>query len=281
MPDEILQRLKQHLSPPQIVELACVVGFWKFYNTVHDALQIPVESQLLQIPAMSTCRPPSERAKAAKSSRRQAPGRAARCGSRRGRLAAYRLAQGAAGWRQRQALPPARLRSADAVGADGTGARTSRPADGHHRSAIQRADRGIASARRRRASASARWRACCMCRAPSSQPKRASWREAGLLAKLPNPKDRRGVLISLSRAGRAQIARLTPSIRAINDQFFGALDRGSFDAMASASAALVKSSARVMARLHRARSGCVHSSPRGGRVKLHRTFAAAEQQKTQ
>ena len=48
MPDEILQRLKQHLTPPQIVELACVAGFWKFYNTVHDSLHIPVESQLLE-----------------------------------------------------------------------------------------------------------------------------------------------------------------------------------------------------------------------------------------
>ena len=48
VPDEILQRLKQHLTPAQIVELACVVGFWKFYNTVHDSLHIPVESQLLQ-----------------------------------------------------------------------------------------------------------------------------------------------------------------------------------------------------------------------------------------
>jgi uncharacterized peroxidase-related enzyme len=48
VPDEILGRLKKHLSPPQIVELACVVGFWKLYNTVHDALKIPVESQLLQ-----------------------------------------------------------------------------------------------------------------------------------------------------------------------------------------------------------------------------------------
>ena len=44
VPDEILQRLKKHLTPPQIVELACVVGFWKFYNTVHDSLHIPVES---------------------------------------------------------------------------------------------------------------------------------------------------------------------------------------------------------------------------------------------
>jgi alkylhydroperoxidase family enzyme len=48
VPDEILQRLKQHLTPQQIVELACVVGFWKFYNTVHDSLHIPVESTLLR-----------------------------------------------------------------------------------------------------------------------------------------------------------------------------------------------------------------------------------------
>jgi len=47
VPDEILGRLKQHLTPPQIVELACVVGFWKFYNAVHDSLHIPVESSLL------------------------------------------------------------------------------------------------------------------------------------------------------------------------------------------------------------------------------------------
>jgi alkylhydroperoxidase family enzyme len=47
VPDVLLERLKQHLTPPQIVELACVVGFWKFYNTVHDSLHIPLESSLL------------------------------------------------------------------------------------------------------------------------------------------------------------------------------------------------------------------------------------------
>jgi alkylhydroperoxidase family enzyme len=47
VPEEILQRLKQHLTPAQIIELACVAGFWKFYNTVHDSLHIPVESSLL------------------------------------------------------------------------------------------------------------------------------------------------------------------------------------------------------------------------------------------
>ncbi|MEO9255321.1 MAG: hypothetical protein ABI305_07275 [Tepidiformaceae bacterium] len=48
VPDELLERLKKQLSPPQIVELACLVGFWKFYNTVHDALHIPLEEHLLQ-----------------------------------------------------------------------------------------------------------------------------------------------------------------------------------------------------------------------------------------
>ena len=47
VPDDVLQGMKQNLTPPQIVELACLVGFWKFYNTVHDSLHIPIESQLL------------------------------------------------------------------------------------------------------------------------------------------------------------------------------------------------------------------------------------------
>jgi alkylhydroperoxidase family enzyme len=47
VPDEILRELKRHLTPAQIVELACLVGFWKFYNTVHDSLHIPVEEHLL------------------------------------------------------------------------------------------------------------------------------------------------------------------------------------------------------------------------------------------
>jgi uncharacterized peroxidase-related enzyme len=47
VPQEMLDNLKKHLSPPQIIELACVVGFWKFYNTVHDSLHIPVEEHLL------------------------------------------------------------------------------------------------------------------------------------------------------------------------------------------------------------------------------------------
>jgi alkylhydroperoxidase family enzyme len=47
VPSRVLDNLKKHLTPPQIVELACVVGFWKFYNTVHDSLHIPVEEHML------------------------------------------------------------------------------------------------------------------------------------------------------------------------------------------------------------------------------------------
>jgi uncharacterized peroxidase-related enzyme len=44
VPPEILDRLKEHLTPPQIVELACLAGFWAMYNTVHDSLSIPIEA---------------------------------------------------------------------------------------------------------------------------------------------------------------------------------------------------------------------------------------------
>jgi uncharacterized peroxidase-related enzyme len=47
VPREILDALKKHLTPPQIMELAFVVCFWKFYNTLHDSLHIPVERVLL------------------------------------------------------------------------------------------------------------------------------------------------------------------------------------------------------------------------------------------
>ena len=49
VPDEVLENLKAHLTPPQIVELACVVGFWKMYNTIHDSLHVPLEEALLEV----------------------------------------------------------------------------------------------------------------------------------------------------------------------------------------------------------------------------------------
>ena len=46
VPRATLDRLAEHMTPPQIVELACVVGFWKMYNSIHEALDIPIEEAL-------------------------------------------------------------------------------------------------------------------------------------------------------------------------------------------------------------------------------------------
>lgn len=46
VPVDIRDRLARHLTPPQIIELACLVGFWKFYNTVHDSLAVPIEENV-------------------------------------------------------------------------------------------------------------------------------------------------------------------------------------------------------------------------------------------
>ncbi len=76
--------------------------------------------------------------------------------------------------------------------------------------------------------------------------------QAGLLTKRANPKDRRAVLLSLTRAGRGLIERNSGEIRALNDLFFGALTPTAFTAVSATMAALVHSSARATAHLSRA-----------------------------
>ena len=46
VPEDVYERLQKLLTPAQVVELACVVGFWKMYNTIHDALRVPLEEQV-------------------------------------------------------------------------------------------------------------------------------------------------------------------------------------------------------------------------------------------
>ena len=46
VPREVLDELAARMTPPQIVELACVVGFWTMYNSIHEALDVPIEEQL-------------------------------------------------------------------------------------------------------------------------------------------------------------------------------------------------------------------------------------------
>ena len=46
VPEQVVRRLAEVLTPPQVVELACTVGFWKMYNTIHESLYIPLEDAL-------------------------------------------------------------------------------------------------------------------------------------------------------------------------------------------------------------------------------------------
>ena len=68
----------------------------------------------------------------------------------------------------------------------------------------------------------------------------------GLLVKRTNPSDRRGVLLSLSRAGWLTIDRFGPEIRAINDRLFGGFKAESFVAACAAAQALVAGSAEAL-----------------------------------
>ena len=47
VPQAVIARLTEALTPPQVIELACVVGFWRMYNSIHESLYVPVEDELL------------------------------------------------------------------------------------------------------------------------------------------------------------------------------------------------------------------------------------------
>jgi MarR family transcriptional regulator, organic hydroperoxide resistance regulator len=68
----------------------------------------------------------------------------------------------------------------------------------------------------------------------------------GLVVKAVNRQDRRGVLLRLSPRGEAQIASVSPAIKAINDRFFAPLTRKTFQAFATCAAELVESSREVV-----------------------------------
>jgi DNA-binding MarR family transcriptional regulator len=76
--------------------------------------------------------------------------------------------------------------------------------------------------------------------------------QLGLIRKRTNPHDRRGVLLSVSAAGRLQLGRIGSDIREINDLFFGALNAKAFAALSTAAAALVVSSRKAIHYLHAA-----------------------------
>ncbi|HUT48858.1 MAG TPA: MarR family winged helix-turn-helix transcriptional regulator [Alphaproteobacteria bacterium] len=65
---------------------------------------------------------------------------------------------------------------------------------------------------------------------------------AKLVEKSPNPKDGRSVLLRLSERGAKRLERLAPKVCAVNDRFFGVLDRADFETLARIASALVQRS---------------------------------------
>ena len=68
----------------------------------------------------------------------------------------------------------------------------------------------------------------------------------GLLRKLPSTSDGRSRLLSLTRQGEAQLERLTPDIRQVNDRFFASLDRSDFVCLSRIARELVDDSKRAL-----------------------------------
>jgi len=46
--DELRSRLAQQFTPQEVMEIVLVVGFWKMYNTMHSAMDAPIEDPVSQ-----------------------------------------------------------------------------------------------------------------------------------------------------------------------------------------------------------------------------------------
>jgi AhpD family alkylhydroperoxidase len=43
VPDDLRARLAEHFSPQEVMEIVLVTGFWKMYNLMHNAMNLPIE----------------------------------------------------------------------------------------------------------------------------------------------------------------------------------------------------------------------------------------------
>lgn len=89
---------------------------------------------------------------------------------------------------------------------------------------------------------------------------------AGMLTKRPNPRDRRGVLVSLTAAAEAALERLAPFLREINDTLFDGVGREEFLALARFIDTFTGNSERAVARIRLGQSPETNRvmSPEGG-----------------
>ncbi len=72
---------------------------------------------------------------------------------------------------------------------------------------------------------------------------------ARLVEKRKNPDDKRGVLLKLSQKGRAELERLAPKLRSVNDSLFGSLSAKDFATLQRLCALLVQNAEVALALL--------------------------------
>jgi AhpD family alkylhydroperoxidase len=46
--DDLRSRLAKHFTPQEVMEIVLVVGFWKMYNLMHDAMKLPIEDPVIR-----------------------------------------------------------------------------------------------------------------------------------------------------------------------------------------------------------------------------------------
>jgi DNA-binding MarR family transcriptional regulator len=77
----------------------------------------------------------------------------------------------------------------------------------------------------------------------------------GLLTKRANRRDRRGVLVKLSRRGEAAILRVAPFVRDVNDLLFDDITRSDFNTLGRFLRAFARNTERALAEIRAAPRG--------------------------
>ncbi len=57
--DELRAELANHFSPQEVMEIVLILGFWKMYNTMHDAMKLPLEDPVAGLEAWMPRKPRS------------------------------------------------------------------------------------------------------------------------------------------------------------------------------------------------------------------------------
>lgn len=101
--------------------------------------------------------------------------------------------------------------------------------------------------------------------------------QAGLVEKKPNPKDRRGIFLRLTRRGEALVERIGPERQRVNDHLFGSLSAKDFRRLSETLSSLLDDFAYTVRLLKSARGETAPGLLARGELDLLRGTAPKEQ----